>query len=89
MDRMPEELFAQLVKPLDAALREEGLGRVVEQHIREMLSVDVRLNVRGMAGFERLLHFLVENSAPIGTVAYCLNWLGQKKDIVVLGPQYD
>ena len=88
MDRMPDELVAQFVRPLDVLLRGDGLGRVVGHNAREMLSLDVQVNVRGTEGFERTLQFLVENEAPIGTVTYRLNWLGRKKDIVVLGPEF-
>ena len=88
MDRMPNELVDQFVQPLDTSLRSERLGRVVKHVERNMLSLDVSLTVRGMKGFERVLQFLVEHDAPIGTVTYRLDWLGRRKDIGVLGPEY-
>lgn len=86
MDREPDEIADAFIRPLDAILRGDDLGSVESHSARDLLSVDVRLAVRGMAGFDRALEFLVETDAPIGTVVYRLSWWGSKKDIVVLGP---
>lgn len=85
VDREPQEIVSTFVQPLDELLRRERLGRIVSYSANGLL-VDVRLTVRGAAGFDRVLQFFAEADAPIGTVVYQLNWLGSKKNIVVLGP---
>jgi hypothetical protein len=85
VDRESEVIVSSFVKPLDARLRERGVGSVVRYSSNE-LWVHVDLILSAAADMDHVLQFLAEADAPTGSLVYRLDESGGKQDIFVLGP---
>ncbi len=85
VDRPTDEFVASFVAPLDAVLREGNFGKVVSHRANDLF-VEVRLNIRNAVGCGRVLQFLAEADARLGSLVYQRGWFGRKSNIVMLGP---
>ena len=86
VDREPKALVSTFVKPLDAALRQRGVGCVIRHADTDVLWLVVDLRLINIAAMDHVLEFLSNADAPVGSMVYRLNWLGHKRDMRVLGP---
>jgi len=84
VDRQTDEIVAAFVTALDAVLREGQFGQVLSHHIGDLF-VETQLQVSGDLGFDRVLQFLAEADAPLGSLVYQRGWFGRKLNIVILG----
>jgi hypothetical protein len=86
VDRDPAEIVTAFVKPLDVLLRQRGVGTVIKHKAGPLfVAIDVQLSPG--AALDHVLEFLANADAPVGSLVSRLNWLGQKRDIRILGPE--
>jgi hypothetical protein len=85
IDREPHELISTFVDPLSAMLQQDRLGRVTSHQTQGEMWVEVTITASSTAVYDRVLEFLAEANAPIGTIVYQVGWFGRKKQIVMLG----